>query len=734
LWRKFTYLFLALLALGLAISYANSFGIGFYFDDTYGIAVNPAIRSLRNVPSFFVDPHAIWTEPTQVDLRPVLLITYALNYAVSGLQPWSYHVLNLILHLIASLLVFIIVRDHIWWPGSERGANGAACIPAAAAALFFALAPLNSQPVNYIWARSALLCVTLYLGAFLAFLRSRWAIGSILFALALLTKAIAVTLPAMFFAYDFIYRDRTRYPTIVSYLHGWRRLALPLVLLGAIDLAYIGYRHVFLPEWTAQARQASGVTPGVWFMSQWSALLYYVRLFFWPDGLSADHDFPMTTSFFEFRAWGALVVLLAWVGLALSAIKKYPQVTFATAWFFITLAPESSFAPLAEVINDHRPYIATSLGLSVLLAWSLHNAVALMTAEKQRRFAFVAASALLCVAALPMNFYRTWQWSDSLRIWEDTTRKSPTNGRAWMNTGLAYMGRNDLVSARRYFERARDLTPDYAFVYMNLSVLEMNEGNLEKALAEAQHAVRLRPDLSLTHFYLGEALQRTKRRTEAAGAYQQALNLDPRYNAARAALARLGPADPQNDSAMMSAGIYALYTQRDPSTAIDRFRKVLELNPNHYGATFQLAMALDQAGRSGETQPLWGKVLSMAQGYNDKDTANTARARLAQSSSPRVELSEEEIMKKGLDLLYRRHDPNAAATEFRAVLQRNPDHYGATFQLAMSLDEAGKSKEARPIWEKMLKMAQLSNDRETIATTRAKLQTQRQAFTLRTSQ
>src|SRR5256712_14218201 len=146
-------------------------------------------------------------------------------------------------------------------------------------------------------------------------------------------------------------------------------------------------------------------------MSQWPAFLYYVRLFVWPDGLSADHDFPYTTSLLAPRAWLSLLVLLAWIGVALRAARRQPQVTFATAWFFVTLAPESSFAPLAEVINDHRPYIAPSLGLPVLLAWSLNYAVALMTAEKQRRFAFVAASALLCVAALPMNFYRTWQWS-----------------------------------------------------------------------------------------------------------------------------------------------------------------------------------------------------------------------------------------------------------------------------------------------------------------------------------
>jgi len=291
-----------------------------------------------------------------------------------------------------------------------------------------------------------------------------------------------------------------------------------------------------------------------------------------------------------------------------------------------------------------------------------------------------------------------------------------------MNTGLAYMGRSDLVSARRYFERARDLTPQYAWVYMNLSVLETNEGHPEKALPQAQEAVRLRPDVSMTHYYLGEALEKMGRANEAAAAYQQAIRLDPLYNAPRVALARLGKFDPQSESAMMSAGLHALYSGREPNVAIVQFRKVLEKNPNHYGATFQLAMALDRAGKPNDARPVWEQVLKMAEENKDKDTANTARARLAKPAVESAEFSQEETMKKGLDLLFARNNPNAAAAEFRKVLERNPHHYGANFQLATALDRAGQSKEARPVWEKMLKLAEATNDKETIATVRARLQ------------
>src|SRR5439155_701815 len=367
----------------------------------------------------------------------------------------------------------VIVRDHVWWPPRDRGPSAEARIPAAAAALFFALAPLNSQPVDFMWARSALLCGTLYLGAFLAFVRRRWSLGAVLFALALLTKAIAITLPVMLLIHDFVYRDRTRYPTVRRYVMDGRRLTLPLVLPALLAAAYVAYRAIVLPPWAAEARHEAWVTPWIWFISQWSALLYYVRLFV---------------------------------------------------------------------------------------------------------------------------------WQDALRNWEDTLRKSPSNGRAWMNAGQNLMSRGELAAARRYFERARQLAPRSAFVYMNLCMLEAREGHLEEALHAASEAVRLRPDFSPSYLLLGNVLAKSGRTEEAAAAYRRAAALDPRDRAAPQALARLASGADQ-DEALMRAGLDALRPLHDPARAAALFRQGLEHSPTHYGATFQLAAALDAAGRTGEARP-----------------------------------------------------------------------------------------------------------------------------------
>jgi tetratricopeptide (TPR) repeat protein len=173
----------------------------------------------------------------------------------------------------------------------------------------------------------------------------------------------------------------------------------------------------------------------------------------------------------------------------------------------------------------------------------------------------------------------------------------------------------------------------------------------------------------------------------------------------------------EDQAASMQAGLDALYTQRDPQAAAIEFRKVLSANPTHYGATYQLAAALDAAGRQDEARPLWEKMLALAESSGDRQTAATVRGRLGQAP---VE-TEETIMRAGLDALYQRRDPTAAAAEFQKILANNPHHYGASFQLAAALDAAGRPNEARPYWEKVLAMAQGYSDADTANRARGRL-------------
>lgn len=169
---------------------------------------------------------------------------------------------------------------------------------------------------------------------------------------------------------------------------------------------------------------------------------------------------------------------------------------------------------------------------------------------------------------------------------------------------------------------------------------------------------------------------------------------------------------------LMAKGVDSLYASNDPESAAKAFRLVLAKNPEHYGATYQLAVALDRSGKRAEARVLWEKSLAMAQAVRDEQTVDTARKRLGLLLSP-----EDAAMKAGLDALYSKKDPGAAIDEFRKVLTLNPNHYGATFQLATAFDQAGKRAEARPLWERVLKMAGAYKDTATAEKATARLAT-----------
>jgi Flp pilus assembly protein TadD len=183
------------------------------------------------------------------------------------------------------------------------------------------------------------------------------------------------------------------------------------------------------------------------------------------------------------------------------------------------------------------------------------------------------------------------------------------------------------------------------------------------------------------------------------------------------ASARPAPAPPRESdpaAAEMSAGLAAA----DPAVAIAHFRKALEINPTHYGATFQLAQALERAGRADEARQQWGHVLAFAEQARDQALIDMARARVA---APPPAAANADPMAQGLDALYTKRDPAAAVPLFRQVLAQNPEHYGATYQLATALDQSGKPAEARPLWEKVLKMAGAIGDTRTADTARTRL-------------
>ncbi|MFI5395361.1 MAG: tetratricopeptide repeat protein [Candidatus Binatia bacterium] len=630
---------LLVLAVVIAAAYANSLAIGFQFDDWHVLEQNPFIRSLRSIPRFFIDAHTTTVLRENVALRPILMVSFAVNYAISGPATWSYHVVNIVLHWLAMVFIFRIVRDHFWF-----GDDG---LPiAAGAALIVALHPLNTEPVDYLSARSALLTTVFYLAAFDLAVRGRRLPVVLLFVLALLTKEIAVTLPVALLGYWLVARQTT---VAQRQSIPWRFLAL-LVMLS---VAGVLYRILLLPPWAFGATHDAWLTPPIYFMTEWSAYLYYLRLFLLPNALVVDRlDYPIVHSLLQPQAWGSLLILLALLLLAWRARRRWPAVTFAAIWYFVTLAIESTFFPLAEPVNEHRPYL-TMLALGTVASLGLWRLAQRWThrhpAQVLSAYAFLLT--LLSTSLGAATVVRNYTWRDDYSLWRDATEKAPNNARAWMNAGRAAMNRGFEPEARRFLLEARRLSPCYAYVQMNLSALEARSAQLEASLAWADEAVRCNPGLALTHFYRGAALERLNRLDEALQEYRETTAIDAVHTEAWMAQGRLLErrmawqdavaaydqvlaGDPTAAEAAMRAGLVCQYHLANPARAVERYRAVLRLMPNHYGAHYQLALALLAAGNEPEARVAWKAFEPLAAAIGDRAALESAPAALADRPAP----------------------------------------------------------------------------------------------------
>ena len=216
-----------LILLACAIIYGNSLGNSFHYDDKHSIVENHHIRSLAAIPAFFWTPEHFSRDADKAMYRPLLLASLALNYAWGEYDTYSYHVVNVVIHSLCSLLVWALL-----------GTVGISPCMALMGGLVFAVHPVCAEPVNYISSRSELLSTLGVLGSCWMYgvaersCDSRWRMGSVLcFAAGLLSKSVAITTPLLLVALDAAGGRITR--------RSWRSY-LPYLLVAALYLLWDG--------------------------------------------------------------------------------------------------------------------------------------------------------------------------------------------------------------------------------------------------------------------------------------------------------------------------------------------------------------------------------------------------------------------------------------------------------------------------------------------------------------
>ena len=409
---------LILLPILVLLAYGNSLHNDWQFDDWSSIVNNEAIQSLSNTAKFFTDPRAFKDEAGDFlhMFRPLLLVSYALTYAIGGLSLPVWHIVQIAFHIGCTLLVFLLIKETI---KSEAAALFAAA--------FFAVHPIHSQAVNYLSSRSELQASFFYLLALIFFIYSYrdesnkskffYLLSPLCLAAALLTKSIAVTLPAVLVCWLWFIEKKRSFKAYLA--------TSPHFLVTA---AFVLFRHLII-TWTAKQISHSGqiihsdyyTTNSRPFFEnliiQAGIFWRYLGLLFSWDQISAIHHIEGPSAFCYFSIL-AIVALLS----ALFYLRKdEPEVVFCSLFFMLIIAP-TSIIPLNLPMNEHRIYLASAsiFGLIAhLIARHLRS-----NHKSQLRYALACTCLLLCLCIAYTRDRNTF-WQTPIKLWQDALKKAP---------------------------------------------------------------------------------------------------------------------------------------------------------------------------------------------------------------------------------------------------------------------------------------------------------------------
>jgi Tfp pilus assembly protein PilF len=519
------------------VVYLNSFSGPFIYDDVWSIETNPSIHHLGSALSPPLDKG--------VGGRPMLNLTYALNYALGGMNVWGYHAVNLLIHILAGLALFGIVRRTLLRPVLS-GRFGAEAVPLAMmVAVIWAVHPLQTEAVAYISQRAESLMGLFYLLTLYCFIRGaeakescggpstgsghstpkvmacherrpktgvEWFAGSVIACLlGAMSKEVIATAPVMVWLYD-------RTFVAGSFRKAWRlrwRYYLGLAgtwLLLACLMTGISQRGVSFDQ---------GVTGWSYALTSCRSVVLYFKLALWLHPLVFIHDTNVIRQATQALPY-ALVLAGLLAGTAM-ALWRWPAMGFAGAWALVILGPTSSVIPLAaQPMAEHRMYLSLAaviaLGVLGLYAWI------------GRRSLAVFAAAALGLGWLSIQ--RNEDYQSRLAIWSDTVEKNPDNASARYSLGNAMAQIPDLRSAAvSEYAAALRIKPDYREARVNMAdTLAKIPGRVPEAIAQYREVLRTNPNDLQAHNNLGGIFLGIPGRTaDAIAQYEAVLRINPDY-------------------------------------------------------------------------------------------------------------------------------------------------------------------------------------------------------------
>ncbi len=614
------YLAAAALVLTGFVAYHNSFSGPFIFDDASSITSNPTIRSLWPPWGPLSPPDAAVT----VQGRPVLNLSLAPNYAASGTAVWSYHALNLAIHLGAGLTLFGLVRRTL---ARTRFAPNALALSLAIADLWI-VHPLQTESITYTIQRAESLMGLFYLLT-LYFLvrgvdaaeggagcpqRAWFAFSVVACALGMATKEVMVSAPIVvllldrtFFAGAFraaLAQRKTFYAALAS---TWIVLALCVASTGGNRGGSAGF-DVGVSWWDYE-------------LTQFRAIAHYLKLSLWPAPLVFEYG-----SFWIDHTADVILEMVLVLGLAgatLLAVWRKPALGFLGCWFFASLAVTSLVPGTTQMIVEHRMYLPLAAVITALVL-----GVAAWLGPRTGWLWLLPA-----LGCITLTIRRNEDYRSELAIWGDTVAKRPGNALAHEMLGQAFDRAGRYDEAAEHHAASLKIFPAFAVAHVSLGDDLVRNGKIAEAIAHYEGALRTKPDYVDAHHELGIALARAGRRAEAIAHFETTLRLKPDFAEAHFDLANVLSALDRNpeatahyEAALKLRPDYPaahfnfanlLFDAGKPTEAVAHYRAAVAQRPNFPDALFALGMAQLQLGRRDEAIAAFESVLQLNPNFPD---------------------------------------------------------------------------------------------------------------------
>jgi protein O-mannosyl-transferase len=514
--RIATFLFLI-----CAIVYLPGLNAPFIFDDYLNLVNNAQITTLTPQPNS-------WRES-----RPIGFLSFALNYAIHGLHPLGFRLVNVVLHWLTATLLFAVVRNTLMRvTNSQQSLRNEAI--ATTVALLWMVHPLHCAAVTCIVQRFEIgmgLCFVLLIYCLERCCKSHslyWqcAVWCCFFAGLGCKEVMVMALPVSL-SYDRIFLAN-------SWKEIWQQRGKMYVGLSAC-LVWLGWviSAAYAPGANATAGFGlQGVSAWEYLRSQPAVILYYLKLVFWPVTLCLDYGWPIETSVWHIYGGGLLIVAL--LLLSFIYVLKKPALGWLGLTFFLILAPTSSFMPIADLAFEHRMYlplipviVLSVLVIDYILAYCL---------PRHKLLCLIAIMLLLQMPLAYRTMSRNREFCNPEKIWQGAIAMNPNFARSHFLLAEHYRRESQWQSAIKSYRTAITLRPSYVAAYANIALAYEQQHMLKEAQAALHDAMKMDPADVRLPYKLGNLLARHEQWLQAEAAFRLALKINPKFEPAQQSL------------------------------------------------------------------------------------------------------------------------------------------------------------------------------------------------------